>query len=141
MLPGSTIACSFFIFLLRQYTVKPVYNNHFWDHYNMVIIDWWLLYRNTGSNDHLIKWSLCAGFLKKSACQIWHENYLWWNEPFTKSVEAANNLTKLVEVGKHFTKFIKFANNITKFIEFAINFTKFVLANNFYEVYMLWTTL
>ena len=34
------------------------------------LLDRWSLYRDTVSNDHLIKWSLCTGFLKKSACQI-----------------------------------------------------------------------
>ena len=116
-----------------------------WDHYNMIVIDRWSLYRNTVNNDHLIKWSLSTGFLKKSTCQIWSENYLRRNQPFTKFVEVANNLTKLAEVGKHFTKFVKlvnifkklveFANNFTKFVEFANNFTSFVeLANNFDEV-------
>ena len=100
--------------------------------YIMVFIDRWLLYRNTVSNNHFKKCLLCAGFLKKSACQIWHENYLGLNRPFTKFLEATNNLTKLVEVGKHLTKLIKFANNFTKFLGFAINFTKFVeFANNF----------
>ena len=32
----------------------------------MVVKDSWLLYRKTANNDHLIKWSLCTGFLKKS---------------------------------------------------------------------------
>ena len=91
----------------------------------------WSLYRNTVSSNHLIKWSLCTEFLKKSACQIWHENYLEWNQP-SKVVEAANNLMKLVEVGKHFTKLVKFANNFMKFVKFANIFTKFVeYANNF----------
>ena len=100
---------------------------------------------NTVSNDPLIKWLLCASFLKKSACQIWCENYLGWNQPFTKFIEAANNLPKLVEVEKHFTKLVKFANNFTKFAEFANNFMKFIefannstkfvgLATNFYQV-------
>ena len=98
----------------------------------MVLIDRWSLYRNTVNNDHLIKWSLCTGFLKKSTGQIWRENYLGRNKPFTKFVEAANNLTKLVEVGKHFTKFVKFANNLTNFVEFTNSFTKFVeFDNNF----------
>ena len=101
----------------------------------MAIIDRWLLYRNTVNNDHLIKWSLCTGFLKNSACQILHENYLGRNPLFTRFVEAANNLTTLVEVEKHFTEFVKFPNNCTKFVEFANIATKFVrLANNFYEV-------
>ena len=110
----------------------------------MVVIHRWSLYRNTESYNHLIKWSLCTGFLKRSACQIWRENYLGQNQPFTKFIEAANNLTKLVEVGKYFTKllkfatnfanFIEFAKNFINFIEFANNFTKFVgLTNNFYE--------
>ena len=112
----------------------------------MVIIDSWLLYRDTVYNGHFIKWSLCIGFLKKSACQVWRENYLGRNQPFTKFIEAAINFTKLVEVRKHFTKFVKFAknstnfaefaNNFTKFVELAINFMKFVcLGNNFYEVW------
>ena len=113
----------------------------------MGIIDRWLLYRNTVRNEHLIKWSLCTCFLKKSACQIWRENYFERNQPFTKFAEATNNLTKLVEVGKHhlmkfvefsnnFMKFVEFANIFTKFAEFAKNFTKFVaLTNNFYEVH------
>ena len=92
----------------------------------MVVIYRWLLYRNTVSNNHLIKWLLCTGFLKKSACQIWHENYLGSNQPFMKFIEAANNFTKLLEVGKHYTKFVKFANNFMKIVEFAVNFTKFV---------------
>ena len=95
----------------------------------MVVTDSWSLFRNTVSKDPWIKWSL---FLKKSACQIWRENYLWQNQPFAKIVEAANNLTKLVEVGKHFTRLLKFANNFTKFVEFANNFMKFVeFASNF----------
>ena len=121
-------------------TVEPVYNDHFW-----VVIDRWSLYRNTVTNNHLIKWSLCTAFRKKSACQIWCENYLGRNQPFTKFVEAANNFMRLVEVGKHLTKFVKFANNFTKFkefanifrkfVEFANNFTKFMgLVNSFYEV-------
>ena len=80
----------------------------------------------------------------KSACQIWHENYLGWNQHFTKFVEAASNFKKLLEVGKLFKKFLKFAsnflklaefvNNFRKFAEFANNFTKFVgLTNNFYK--------
>ena len=74
-------------------------------------------------------------FSKNSAWQIWRENHLGRNQPFTKFVEAANNSMKLVEVGKHFMKFVKFSNNFTKFIEFANNFKKFVgLTNNFYEV-------
>ena len=93
----------------------------------------WSLYRNTVSNEPLIKWSLCTGFLKKSACQIWRENYLGRNQPFTKFVEPANNLTKLVEVGNRFTKLVKSANNFTKFVEFTNNFTKF--AKNVYEVH------
>ena len=112
--------------------VEPVHNNHFWDHLNMAVIDMWSLYRNTVSNDPLIKWPLCSGFLKKSACQIWRENYLGWNQPFTKFVEAENNLTKLVVVENHFPKFVKLVNNFTKFIELANNFMKFAeLANNF----------
>ena len=100
----------------------------------MVVTDRWSLYRNTVNNDHLINWSLCIGFLKMSAWQIWRENHLGRNQPFTKFVEAANNLMK-IEVGKHFMKFVKFSNNFSKFIEFANNFKKFVgLANNFYEV-------
>ena len=67
----------------------------------------WSLYRNTVSNKPLIKWLLCTGFLRKSASQIWHENYLGQNQPFTKFIEAANNLMKLVEVGKHFMKLVK----------------------------------
>ena len=63
----------------------------------------WSLYRNTVSNDPLIRRSLCTRFLKKSACQIWRENYRGQNQLFKKFVEAANNLAKLVEVGKHFT--------------------------------------
>ena len=96
----------------------------------MVIIDKWSLYKNTGSDDPLIKWSLYTGFVKKSACQIWRENYLARNQPFTKLVEAANNLVKLVEVEKHFMKLVKFANNFTKFVEFANNFMKFVEFDN-----------
>ena len=97
----------------------------------MVIIDRWSSYRDTVSNDHLIKWSLYTGFLKKSACQIWRENYLERNQPFTKFVQVASNFTKLIEVRKHFKKFVKFANNLTKFVEFVNNFTKFVkFANN-----------
>ena len=64
----------------------------------MIFIDRWLLNRDTVSNDLLIKWSLCTGFLKKSACQIWHENYLTQNQPFTKFVEAASNFTMLVKL-------------------------------------------
>ena len=102
----------------------------------MVIIDMWWLYRNTVSNDHLIKWSLCTGFLKKSGCQIWRKNYLGQNQHFTKFVEAANNLTKFVNFADNLTKFKEFANNFTKFVEFANNFTKFKgLVNNFYEVH------
>ena len=98
----------------------------------MVIIDRWSLYRNTVSNNPLIKWSLCTGFLKKSICQIWCENYLGQNQPFTKFVEAANKLMKLVEVGKYFMKLVKFANNLTEFVEFANNFMKFIeFTNNF----------
>ena len=87
------------------------------------------------------------------------KNYLGRNQPFTKFVEAANNLTKLIDVGKHFTRSIKITNNFRKFVEFAKtyevrrirqqlyenlpttlrefanNFTKFVgLAKDFYEV-------
>ena len=58
------------IFWIQKCTVEPVYNNHFWDHYNMVVIDRWLLYGDTASSDHLIKWLLCTSFLKTSACQI-----------------------------------------------------------------------
>ena len=106
----------------------------------MVIIDRWSLYRNTANKDHLIKLSLFTGFLKKPACQIWCENYLGWNQPFTKFVEAANNLKKL-EVGKPFAKFVKFENNFTKFIEFANNYTKFAeFANNFTKFMGLQTT-
>ena len=77
-------------------------------------------------------------FSKKS--QIWCKNYFEQNQPFTKFVEATNNLTKLVEVGKHFTKFIKFANNFTKFIEFVNNFMKFIeFANNFTKFMRLTT--
>ena len=103
---------------------------------NMVVIDRWSFYKNTVSNDHLTKWALCTDFLKKSASQIWRENYLGWNQHFTnKFVEAANNFKKLLENGKHFMKFEKIARNFTKFVEFANNFTKFVgLAKNFYEV-------
>ena len=57
----------------------------------MVVVGRRLLFRNTVSSGLLIKWSLCTGFLKKSACQIWHENYLGENQPSTKFVEAANN--------------------------------------------------
>ena len=92
----------------------------------MVLIDRRSLHRNTINIDHLIKLSLCASFLQKSPCLIYYENCLGRNQPFTKFVEAANNLTKLVEVGKQLTKFVKFANNFTKFEEFANNFTKFV---------------
>ena len=106
----------------------------------MVIIDRWSLYRNTVDTNHLIKWSLCTGFLKKSVCQILRENYLGWNQPFTKFVEAANNLTKFVEVGKHFTKFVKFANNCTKFIELVNNFTKFVEFANIFTKFLGWQT-
>ena len=98
----------------------------------MVVIDRWLLYRNTVNNDHLIKWSLGTGFLKKSAWQIWHENYLGQNQSFAKFLEAAIIFTKLVEVGKHFTKFIKFTNNFIKFVQFANNFMNFgEFTNNF----------
>ena len=98
----------------------------------MVIIDRWSLYRDTVSNNHLIKWLLCTVFVKKSACQIWRENYLGQNQSFTKFVEAASNFTKLVEIGKHFKKFVKFTNNFTKFVELVNNFTKFIeFANNF----------
>ena len=98
----------------------------------MVVIDRWSLYRNSVNNDNLIKWSLCTVFLKKSACQIWHEHYLGQNQPFTKFVEATNNLAKLVEVGKHLAKLVKFSNNFMKFIEFAKNFIKLVeFARNF----------
>ena len=76
----------------------------------MVIKERWSLYRKTVYNDHLIKWSLCTGFLKKSACQFWHENYLGQSQTFSKFVEPSNKLTKLAEVGKHFTKFV---NNFT----------------------------
>ena len=111
----------------------------------MVVIDKWLLYRNTVNKDHWIKWSLYTGFLKRSACQTWRENYHGQNQLFTKFVEAANNLAKLEEAEKHFTKLVKFANNFTKYIEFANNFMKLVefvnnfkkflgLAKNFYEV-------
>ena len=112
----------------------------------MVVIDRWSLYRNSVNNDNLIKWSLCTVFLKKSACQIWHEHYLGQNQPFTKFVEATNNLAKLVEVGRHLAKLVKFSNNFMKFIEFAKNFIKLVefarnfpkfvgLTNNFHEVH------
>ena len=98
----------------------------------MAVIDRWSLYRNTVTNNLLIKWSLCTAFRKKSACQIWCENYLGRNQPFIEFVEPANNFMKLVEVGKHFTKFVKFVNNVTQFVEFVSNFTKFVeLASNF----------
>ena len=93
---------------------------------NIFVINRWLLYRNTVNNDRLIKWSLCTGSLKKSACQIWRENDLGWNQPFTKFAVAANNLTKLIEKGKHFTKFVKLTNSFTKLVEFPNNFTKFV---------------
>ena len=75
-------------------------------------------------------------YSEKSACQIWREYYLGLNQPFTKFVEAANNLTKLAEVGKHITKFVELANILTNFVEFANNFVKFVeFPNNFYEVH------
>ena len=81
----------------------------------MVVIDRWLLYRKTVSNDHLIKWLLCTGFLKNSVTL---------GKSFYKVHKAANNLTKLAEVGKHFTKLVKFANNFIKFVESANNFRK-----------------
>ena len=45
-------------------SAETVYNRHFGT------TKTWSLYRNTVSNEPLIKWSLCTGFLKKSACQI-----------------------------------------------------------------------
>ena len=96
----------------------------------MVVIDRCSLYRNTVSNNPLIKGLLCTSFLKMSACQVWRENYLGRNQ--SKFVEAANNLTKLVEVDKHFIKLVKFVNNFRNFVELAHNFMKLVeLANNF----------
>ena len=78
----------------------------------MVVIDRWSLYRNTVDNNHLIKWLLCTGFLKKWACQISHESYIGQNQPLTKFVEAGNNLAKLVEVEKHFIKFAKICQQL-----------------------------
>ena len=54
----------------KHYTVEPVCNGHLWDHQNIVVIDRWSLYRNILNNNHLVRWSLCKGFLKTSACQI-----------------------------------------------------------------------
>ena len=119
-------------FVFWENTVEHVHKDHFWNHQNMVIIDKWSLYRNTVSNDPLIKSSLCMGFLKTSACQVWQENYLRPNQPFTKFVEAVNNLTKLVQIGKHFTKLVKLKNNFTELVEFANNFLKLIeFTNNF----------
>ena len=96
----------------------------------MAVLDRWSLYRNNVSNDRLIKWLLCTGSLKKSACQIWRKNYLWRNQ--TKFLETANNLTNLAEVEKHFIKLGKFVNNFRKFVKLANNFMKLVeSANNF----------
>ena len=105
----------------------------------MVVIDRCLLYKNTVSNNPLIKWSLCTGFLKKLACQIWRENYLGGqNQPFTKFVEAANNLTKLIEVGKKFTKLLKFANNFTKLVGLASNFCKVCKTCKNFMTFVYW---
>ena len=66
-------------------------------------------------------------FLKKSACQIWHETCCKQlvEKHFMESLKFVNN----------FKKFIEFGSNFIKFVELASNFTKFVrLARNFYEV-------
>ena len=111
----------------------------------MVVTDRWSLYRNTANNNHLKKWPLSKGFLKKSACQIWREKYFGRNQPFIKFVEAANNFKKFVKLANNFKKFVNLANNFTKFVGLANNFykvcrsceqlSKFVgLANNFWKV-------
>ena len=73
----------------------------------MVVIDRWSLYRNTVSNNPSIKWSIGTASLKKWASQIWCENYLGQNQPFTKFVEDTNNLTKLVEAALEFQHFLQ----------------------------------
>ena len=47
----------------------------------MVVIDRWSLYRKTVNNDHLIKWWLCTGFLKKVSA-----SNLTRKLPWTKSI-------------------------------------------------------
>ena len=44
--------------MARTYTVKPVYNDHFWDHGNQVIIDRWSFYKDILYIDHTNTWSL-----------------------------------------------------------------------------------
>ena len=101
----------------------------------MVVTDRWSLYRNTANNNHLKKWPLSKGFLKKSACQIWREKYFGRNQPFTKFVEAANNFKKFVKLANNFTKFVGLANNFYKVCRSCEQLSKFVgLANNFWKV-------
>ena len=88
----------------------------------MFILDSWSLYGNTENNDHLIKWSLCKRFLKKSACQIWREKYLGRNQPFTKFVEAANNFTKLKGLANNFWEVRKTRKNFMKFVDWKVGF-------------------
>ena len=61
------------------------------------------------------------------------KNYLGRNQPFTKFVEAANNLTKLIDVGKHFTRSIKTTNNFRKFVEFAKTYEVRRIRQQLYE--------
>ena len=81
-------------------TVKPVYNNHFWDHYNMVVIDRWSLYRNTVSNNHLIKWSLCAGFSKTVNLSNLTWKLPWVKPTFYKVHRSCKQLNEVNRSGK-----------------------------------------
>ena len=44
--------------MAHTYAVKPVYNDHFWDHGNQVITDRWSFYKDILYIDHTNTWLL-----------------------------------------------------------------------------------
>ena len=79
----------------------------------MVVIGRWLLYKNTADNDYLTKWLLCTGFLKKSACQIWCEDYLGQNKP-SKVHSSCKQLNKVSRTEKALHEVCKTFKTLSK---------------------------
>ena len=95
-----TIGKKIFKIMTLQNTVEPVYNGHFWDHQNMIVIDRWLLYRNTANNDPLIKWLLMYGFSKKVSLSNLTWKLPWVKPTFYKVHRSCKQLSEVSRSGK-----------------------------------------
>ena len=94
----------------------PVQDDHFWVVPKMVV-----LYRSDCIK-YLIKWSLCTGFLKKSACQMW--KLPWEKSTFYKVCRSCEQLYEVCRICQQLHKICRICQQLYKFVGLTNNFWK-----------------